>query len=533
MSQESINLNLNVNEYTNKELLELIDLDQDDSITESKINDAIIRILTSIPNYKNSTKFQFFLYQVKLRLLSYISKNDEEEYTDKEDSDEEDEDDEDGDDEDDVTNGNEINDDDKNGSTNFDTTKYITKSYIQDIPKSNNIINRKDGAIVDISNKNEHYSLLDKRLPIEQTYQLPILRGQLNPTLTNTHTRILHIDSQFRQDITKPSADYTVDLNEPIYKVIKITLIGLEIPHSWYAFDNAYGTAAFLCNGDLITIPPGNYSPTELMTALNTVCASQSSVVDLTFTYNNNSGKTTITNTNTTTNYDITFYDSNTSIMSQYEELAGAKINSNIGILLGFKTYDNTNSIKYTVLSDNGVNNNTITGNSVVDTYGPKYILLGIDEYNNNKVNKNIIGITDNFTSVNMPEYYNCDICLNDPTLLKYDDPDTGLPKPSGLTTAQAYTITEVFNQQKNTLDNKYNGTLSSNIFARIPVFTNGNFGTMISTTSNLKVNIRNYLGPIDISRLQVQLYNDKGQIINLNGADFSIAIQVDQLYQY
>lgn len=529
MSQESINLNLNVNEYTNKELLELLDLDSDDSITESKINDAIISILRSIPNYKNSTKFQFFLHQVKKRLLSYISKNTEN------DSDEENN--YNGDEQDDDnTSGNRINDEEdeeENDTTTFDATKYITKSYIQDIPKSNNITNRKDGAIVDISNKNEHYSLLDKRLPIEQTYKVPILRGQLNPTLTNTHTRILHIDSQFRQDITKPSTDYTVDLNEPIYKVIKITLIGLEIPHSWYAFDNAYGTAAFLCNGDLITIPPGNYSPTELMSALNTACASQSPAVDLTFTYNNNSGKTTITNTNTTTNYDITFYDSNTSIMSQYDELAGAKINSNIGILLGFKTYDNTNSIKYTVLSDNGVNDNTITGNSVVDTYGPKYILIGIDEYNNNKVNKNIIGITDNFTSVNMPEYYNCDICLNDPTLLKQNDPDTGLPKPSGLTTAQAYTITEVFNQQKNTLDNKYNGTLSSNIFARIPVFTNSNFGTMILPTNNVKVNIRNYLGPIDISRIRVQLYNDKGQIINLNDADFSLAIQVDQLYQY
>jgi hypothetical protein len=507
--------NFNIDDYSNKELLELLDLDDNEYITETDINESIIRILRSTPSYKNTAQFQGFMNDVKERLDAYIEQDEsiDEKYD------------------------NEYNDEhkkrNKQNENTFDAANYIMNSYIEDIPKSDNLVNRKDGAIVDIGDKNNHYALLDKRLPVEQTYQVPILRGQLNPTLTNTHTRILHIDSQYRQDITMPSTNYTLDLNEPIYKVIKITLTAFEVPHSWYAFDNTYGTSAFLCNGVLITIPPGNYTPSELMTTLTTACSSQVPPIDLTFTYNNNTGKTTITNTNVSLDYSLTFYDSNSAVMSAHSELAGAKINSNLGILLGFKSYDASQSLKYTVLSNNGTNVNTITSIGIVDTYGPKYFMLGIDEFNNNKVNKNIIGMADNFTNVNMPSYYNCDICLNDPTLLKEVDSDTGLPKPSGLTTAQAYTITEVLNQQKNALDNKYNGTLSSNVFARIPVFTNGNFGTMISTTNNLKVNLRNYLGPIDITRLRVQLYNDKGQILNLNAGDFSLALQVEQLYQY
>lgn len=523
--------NFNIDDYTTQELLELLDLDTHEYISKNDITDAITNILNGATKQKNTIQFQYFMNEVKTRLFSYINNahhNNDEDTVSGHSSDDLDE----PDSETEIEQiHNSVNE--YKGNDGFNAPNYIMKSYLDDIPKSDNIINRKSGAIVDIDDKNHHYAALSSRLPIEQTYQVPIIRGQLNPTLSNTHTRILHIDSQFRQDFTSPSSNYTVDLNEPIYKVIKLTLTAFELSHSWYTFDNAYGTAAFICNGNLITITPGNYTPSELMTLLNTVCAAQVPPIDLTFTYNNNTGKTTITNTNVSTDYNLTFYDSNPSIMSAYDQLSGAKLNSNLGVLLGFKTYDATNSIKTTVLSNNGININTVTSSSIVDTYGPKYLFLGLDEFNNNKVNKNIIGISDNFTSVNMPEYFNCDMCLNDPTLLKNVDPVTGLPISSGLTTAQAYTITEVLNQQQNTLDNKYNGTISSNVFARIPLFVNGNFGTMISTTNNLKVNIRNYLGPIDITRLRIQLFNDKGQLLNINGADFSFAIQADQLYQY
>lgn len=499
--------NYNILEYTNEEMLELLDLDRKPHITRNDVINAITEIIQGIPKEKNTEEFQTFLLSVKSHLIDYIETLPQL-----------------------PLNNNSI----KNELETLDATNYVMNGYKLDIPKTNTIVNRKDGSFIDVTNKNDHYSIIDKRLPIEQTYQVPIVRGQINPSLSNIHTRILHIDSQFRQDITKPATDFTFDINEPLYKVTKLTLTGFEIQHSWYAFDNAYGTAAFFCENvttstsQVVSIPEGNYTPVELMNALNASCAAQIPTVDLSFSYNNNTGKTTITNTSLTDVYDITFYDSLLTTLSTFPELVGAKINANLGIQLGFKTYDATNSLKYTIASSSSV-----TGNGVVDTYGPRYLILAIEDFNKNNIGNNIVGIQDNFTSLNMPSYFNCDLSVNNPLFKKENDPITGLPIPSGLTTAQAYTITEILSQQKNTLDIKYSGGTSANSFARIPLFVNDTFGVMISTTNNLKVNTRTYLGPVDITRIKVQLYNDKGQLLDLNAGDFSFAIQIEQLYQY
>jgi hypothetical protein len=50
---------------------------------------------------------------------------------------------------------------------------------------------------------------------------------------------------------------------------------------------------------------------------------------------------------------------------------------------------------------------------------------------------------------------------------------------------------------------------------------------------SSLAYNRRTYFGPVNIQRLSVSLQDDKGNLLNLNGADWAIAIIVEQLYQY
>ena len=43
----------------------------------------------------------------------------------------------------------------------------------------------------------------------------------------------------------------------------------------------------------------------------------------------------------------------------------------------------------------------------------------------------------------------------------------------------------------------------------------------------------RTYFGPTTLKRLRVQLLNDRGYSIDLNGMNFSFSLLVDQLYQY
>ena len=48
-----------------------------------------------------------------------------------------------------------------------------------------------------------------------------------------------------------------------------------------------------------------------------------------------------------------------------------------------------------------------------------------------------------------------------------------------------------------------------------------------------LKSNAREYFGPVHIDRLGIKLVDDKGALLDLNGADWSFTLKVKHLYQY
>jgi hypothetical protein len=43
----------------------------------------------------------------------------------------------------------------------------------------------------------------------------------------------------------------------------------------------------------------------------------------------------------------------------------------------------------------------------------------------------------------------------------------------------------------------------------------------------------RDYFGPVTIERVGVELQDDKGNLLDLNGVDWSFTFKVKQLYQY
>ena len=42
----------------------------------------------------------------------------------------------------------------------------------------------------------------------------------------------------------------------------------------------------------------------------------------------------------------------------------------------------------------------------------------------------------------------------------------------------------------------------------------------------------RKYFGPVNINRMAVKLLSDKGDVMNLNGSNWSLSLVVEQLYQ-
>jgi hypothetical protein len=71
---------------------------------------------------------------------------------------------------------------------------------------------------------------------------------------------------------------------------------------------------------------------------------------------------------------------------------------------------------------------------------------------------------------------------------------------------------------------------IDKNILAKIP-YSNCNFQVLFEGKEDVISPRRQYFGPVDIRKLGLQLINKYGQIINLNGMDFSFTLEIEMAY--
>jgi len=115
------------------------------------------------------------------------------------------------------------------------------------------------------------------------TKSVAVSHGKMNPLLNQTITRVISIDSQFRDNlnnkITTLSTDFTFDLSEPLRDVVSLKLYSIQIPYTWYTIDSAFGSNFFLLEPNPLSlinagytfkfdISAGNYTNTTIFTAL-------------------------------------------------------------------------------------------------------------------------------------------------------------------------------------------------------------------------------------------------------------------------
>lgn len=425
---------------------------------------------------------------------------------------------------------------------------------------------------------NNHNIMKRERLGVANTFSVPVAQGQMNPNLKNTCTRLVNIDSQFRQNsfpaknglpydqIVNPhtstysSTDFTVDLTDTLHNVISLKLYSVTIPYSWYTIDVAYGTNCFLLKIDdkwyNITIDNGNYTvdggDTDIIAALNTEIwsvtnySSDSSDSSQTrwaepFKYIKTSGKVVFTPPDNTIGTIIWYLSkgeiNNTDIFDgQRPEMCdtncgiGKKANSNLGYLLGFR------NTKYEWSSTD-----PISSEAIINLYGPRYLMLILDDYNQNHLNKGLVSIQDVPKKADLPSYYDPNLpCINAPTdesqgiLQPY--PFTLQGAPRRLTKAKQDTINSIMKDRNQTTSNKVRSVTDSDMFALIPIkkSINTQIGEGLTEFSGpIQVNERIYFGPVDIDRMRIRLVTDKGDTLNLNGNDWSFCMIAEVLYQY
>ena len=329
----------------------------------------------------------------------------------------------------------------------------------------------------------------------------------------------------------------------------------------------------------------GNFTSTELLNEINSLCSLNDIPVD--FTYSSKTGKVSIENLNRHYPVTIQFYieDAESSGCSAQKTLneegsntpsPGNKIGYNLGWLLGFR-------VKTLILSPS----QKVTASSLLDTFGPKYFILTLDDFNNNKPNKDLISLVDNSAkNFKLPNYYNSQT-MDSRFGVKRDssgniigntyypghsstDADaadwkcqdiSGIPAERGcaenelnndlisnLTKKQQYTVEQLTlantssgsvtlddGTKLSTVVNRYSSPNSSDLLSRIPITTDRQqYSTsIVFRNTHPEYTKRVYFGPVNLRKFKIRLLNDKGFEVNLNEQDWSFSIYVTQLYQF
>ena len=466
----------------------------------------------------------------------------------------------------------------------LDNEYYRENTIVDNL--SNNIPNRKTNINVVTPN---HSVQVARRLLVPNTYNPPNLQGTLNPTLRNNYETSILIDSQYREirqngqstsctfnnapgdiKITRldKSTDFTTNLSESVTNVISMKVDSIEIPmNSYYPFSPSYGTTTFDIS---YSVADASWVCVDISAGFYPVFSDDPNILDISAAINphldftthglqlkidGNTQKTTI-NSISGEIFSIAFYQddcySNCNDPSGCRN--GKKIDSNLGWLLGFRQpiYRNVTSI---------------TSESTVNPWGTKYILLIVDDLNRNRTSGNLITTINTQTKFKLPEYYlktsqmfpACPPArCSDASGIKFRPPKNQqfplgkkrdcrrgtqpgtllVDGSNNLTQAQKYTVTEILNAQKTANQDVYLPPTATNLLYRFPVnrdVTNilkGNAAPLniVNTTNSGK---REYFGPVTLKTLRVSLLNDKGDVLDLNGADWSLNLSVERLYQY
>ena len=553
----SSQLDTNVDNYTIDELLEIIDMDNSEYDYDSIVENTNYYIKKY--DTEGDSKLSLFFQDIQYKLLSTFEATYE-----------------------DGANEDGANEDE--GSVKKQTTEWYTNEVLKqsDPIQTNKITDRKQK--IDVY-KNDHVPMNQKQLGVNNTFSIPVAQDTLNPNLKNVTSRFINLDSQFRQSssgIGNTSSDYTLDLSEQLTNVLSLRLYSIQIPFAWYTIDTVYGNTCFwlVVNENIIVkiyIEPGNYNPNEFVSQLNMGGYNGNvnfkddnfvfhSTVSANYpvSYNSNTGKISMSFNGASykdpTTGDLIAINSNTTKIVFFDIYAILTCNSascnqsntidqTLGWLMGYR-------VPY-VFPDSSGNVNAV---AILDLYGPKYLILALDDYNQNHINNGLVSITEISSTLKLPSYYNPSIPVicNSPTINLDSNMETSLnngdllmdklnltykkipqvlpTNPRLLTQTQIYTINEILkNNEKNT-NFRTKAPTTTDTFALLPMKRGNNSSTgdmYIEFGGTMQDNKRIYFGPVNIERMRLKLLDDKGNVLNLNGADWSCTLISENLYQY
>ena len=420
------NFDLNIKNYTTKELEELFELpsNYDESIVEmqeTKMRQNILNDKSIISSTKNNT--MLFIDIVKNTLLNSIK--------------------------------------DKQP---LNSLNNLAKTY-QNVYNLDKSLHKSD--TINAGNTN---IIKQQSTPYGQSMPSEFYQGTINPLSKRILRQNINIDTRFRENYyTSNASNFHVDLPIRLTKVVSLQLSAMEMPTTFYVISKVFGNNFFvieITNVDLdpliVTIPDGNYDYLGLQYYINNYLTTASSVdyqnIQCVVDINTpggagpsaGSGKMIFGSTSGTLSFSLNF------LVDRYgNDDRQTPLPLKLGWLMGYREgyYENA----YTYPSE-----------GVVNLIGPRYIYLVVDDFNNN-VNDGFYGA---FSS----------------------------------------------------------SILNKNILARISL-QGSVFNVLSQNNNNLITTPRQYFGPVDIQKLQIQLLDEYGRILDLNNMDYSFCLSFQTVY--
>uniref|UniRef100_A0A6C0IDL6 Uncharacterized protein n=1 Tax=viral metagenome TaxID=1070528 RepID=A0A6C0IDL6_9ZZZZ len=236
-----------------------------------------------------------------------------------------------------------------------------------------------------LENSEEHMVQVRPEKPYLSSYPSEFFPGIINPLKKRTIKKNLNIDSRFRDNyFATSSTNYSINLPINFNSVLQMQLSSIELPTTYYVVSKQYGNNFFtvIVNGTagIVNIPDGNYDQVTIYTIINQQLTNLSITTGITdfahvvFSIN-------LTNGTTGSAQTIVGFDGNQVANSTLElnfqadrfgiDDRNTPLPLKMGWNLGFR---------------NGVyiNNTNYVSEGVVDLTGPRYFFLVVDDYNNN-----------------------------------------------------------------------------------------------------------------------------------------------------
>ena len=320
-----------------------------------------------------------------------------------------------------------------------------------------------------IDSDNNHDVQERKPTPFLNSFPSEFFPGIINPLKKRVSTKNLNIDTRFRENYYgSPATNYHLNLPIKMSSVMTMQLSAFEMPTTFYNVSKQYGN---------------NFMTLTVTTTTIETTSAVLTIQDGNYTYDTITSYLNSILTNLGDPFDKLIFAINIMNTSGSGQMVvGVKTGvdlTTIDFSLNFQADKNGKEDKSTPLPlklgwtlgfRNGfyINNSTYVSEGVVDLLGPRYIYLVVDDYNNN-VNNNFYSA---FTS----------------------------------------------------------SILNNNILARISM--NANFFNILEQ-NNLSIitTPREYYGPVDIQKMNIQLLDEYGRVLDINNMDYSFCLTFKTVY--